>query len=42
MQIILHPKWGSNVYPASLFAKAPAAVVVAAIDEAVAALRDRL
>ena len=42
LQIILHPKWGSNVYPASLFAKAPLAAVVAAIEEAVAALRERL
>ncbi|EFN59706.1 hypothetical protein CHLNCDRAFT_133264 [Chlorella variabilis] len=41
-KIILHPKWGSNVYPASLFAKAPLAAVVAAIEEAVAALRERL
>lgn len=41
-QIILHPKWGSSVYPASIFAKAPLAAVTAAIDDAVAALKDRL
>ncbi|KAL4855255.1 ATP-dependent RNA helicase DDX1 [Chlorella vulgaris] len=40
--IILHPKWGSSVYPASIFAKAPLAAVTAAIDDAVAALKDRL
>ena len=32
MQVILHPKWGGNVYPASLFAKAPADKLQAAID----------
>ncbi|KAI3429551.1 hypothetical protein D9Q98_005639 [Chlorella vulgaris] len=41
-KIILHPKWGSSVYPASIFAKAPLAAVTAAIDDAVAALKDRL
>jgi hypothetical protein len=42
VQVILHPKWGSSVYPASLFAKAPLEVLTAAIDEAVAALAGRL
>lgn len=42
LQIILHPKWGSSVYPASMFAKAPLEAVTAAIDEAVAALKDSL
>ena len=41
-QIILHPKWGSSVYPASMFTKAPLPAVVEAIDGAVAALRDQL
>ena len=41
-QIILHPKWGSSVYPASLFAKAPLPAVQQAIAEAVAALKDSL
>lgn len=41
-QIILHPRWGSSVYPASMFAKAPLEAVRQAIDEAVAELRDRL
>jgi hypothetical protein len=42
LQIILHPKWGSSVYPASMFAKAPLEAVTAAIHYAVAALKDRL
>lgn len=41
-QIILHPKWGSSVYPASMFAKAPLEAVQQAINEAVAELKDRL
>lgn len=41
-QIILHPCWGSSVYPASLFAKAPVAAVTEAIDAAVAQLRGSL
>ncbi|KAL4427793.1 hypothetical protein ABPG75_001882 [Micractinium tetrahymenae] len=41
-KITLHPKWGSSVYPASMFAKAPLEAVRAAIDEAVAALKDSL
>ena len=31
-KIILHPKWGSSVYPASMFAKAP----LDAVEEAIA------
>jgi hypothetical protein len=42
VQIILHPKWGSSVYPASMFAKAPLPAVQQAIAEAVAALKDSL
>ena len=42
LQIILHPRWGSSVYPASMFAKAPLEAVRQAIDEAVAELKDRL
>lgn len=42
MQIILHPRWGSSVYPASLFAKAPLEAVQQAIDATVAALKDKL
>ncbi|KAH7620857.1 putative Cobalamin trafficking protein CblD [Nannochloris sp. 'desiccata'] len=33
-KIILHPKWGSSVYPASMFAKAPLEVVHAAMKAA--------
>jgi len=32
-KILLHPKWGSHVYPASLFTTAPLDVVVQVIDE---------
>lgn len=42
MQIILHPRWGSSVYPASMFTKAPAEAVQAAISGAAEALRERL
>lgn len=38
LQIILHPKWGSAVYPATLFAKAPVEKLVEAIQEVEAAL----
>ncbi|KAI7842746.1 hypothetical protein COHA_003674 [Chlorella ohadii] len=41
-KIILHPRWGSSVYPASMFAKAPLEAVQQAIEEAVAELKDRL
>lgn len=37
MQIILHPKWGSSVYPASIFAKAPLEAVTEALRKAEAA-----
>lgn len=33
-KIVLHPKWGTSVYPASMFAKAPIEVVVEAIEKA--------
>ena len=33
VQIVLHPRWGSAVYPASLFAKAPLEAVQRAIQE---------
>lgn len=33
-KIILHPKWGSSVYPASIFAKAPVEEVQRAIQYA--------
>ncbi|GAQ88723.1 hypothetical protein KFL_004540080 [Klebsormidium nitens] len=32
-KVILHPKWGSSVYPATLFAKAPLEVVLEAINK---------
>lgn len=37
-KIVLHPRWGSSVYPASMFARAPVEAVVAAIAVAEAAL----
>jgi hypothetical protein len=40
-QIVLHPKWGSSVYPASLFTRAPADVLLAAINEVQQALGAR-
>ena len=36
-QILLHPEWGTSVYPASLFAKAPLETVQEAIKHAAAA-----
>ena len=33
-KIILHPKWGASVYPASLFSNAPDRVLRAALDAA--------
>lgn len=30
-KVILHPKWGSSVYPASMFAKAPVEAVLESI-----------
>ena len=41
-KIVLHPRWGSNVYPASMFAKAPPEAVAAALQRAEAALAERL
>lgn len=38
-KIVLHPRWGSAVYPATLFAKAPLAELLAAINEAEAMLQ---
>jgi hypothetical protein len=37
-KIVLHPRWGSSVYPASLFARAPLAAVAGALASAEAAL----
>jgi hypothetical protein len=36
---VLHPRWGSSVYPATLFCKAPLAELLAAIKETEAALQ---
>ncbi len=38
-QVVLHPRWGSSVYPASLFAKAPLDAVQHAIRETEEELR---
>jgi hypothetical protein len=32
-QVILHPKWGSSIYPSSLFTKAPVEDLLQAIKE---------
>lgn len=39
MQIILHPRWGSSVYPATLFARAPEEMLLEAIKGAEAQLQ---
>ncbi len=33
-QILLHPRWGSSIYPASMFVKAPVAEIQAALAAA--------
>lgn len=38
-KIVLHPRWGSAVYPATLFAKAPLQLLLEAIKEAEAELQ---
>jgi Methylmalonic aciduria and homocystinuria type D protein len=32
-KVILHPKWGASMYPASLFAKAPVEVLADVLRE---------
>jgi hypothetical protein len=39
LQIVLHPRWGSAVYPATLFTKAPLQPLLEAIKEAEAELQ---
>lgn len=39
-KIVLHPRWGSSVYPASIFAKAPVEDVQEAINHAEKAVAD--
>lgn len=39
VQIVLHPRWGSAVYPATLFTKAPLAALLEAVKEAEAMLQ---
>jgi hypothetical protein len=34
--VLLHPRWGSRVYPATLFAIAPLPLLVQALEEAAA------
>lgn len=41
VQVVLHPRWGSAVYPASLFARAPLEAVQRAIQETEAELRQQ-
>jgi hypothetical protein len=41
-KVVLHPKWGTSAYPATLFARAPAEAVKAAIkgaEEQIAAVK---
>lgn len=33
MQVVLHPKWGSSIYPSTLFTKAPVEDLLQAIKE---------
>ena len=40
-KIVLHPRWGSSVYPATLFTEAPPEVLAAAVTSAEAALAGR-
>jgi len=35
-KVLLHPRWGSHVYPATLFAIAPLPLLVQALEEAAA------
>lgn len=37
-RVLLHPSWGSAVYPASLFTKAPLPALVPAMEEAAASM----
>ena len=39
LQVVLHPQWGSSVYPASLFAKAPLEAVQQAVRQTEEELR---
>jgi hypothetical protein len=39
LQIVLHPRWGSAVYPATLFTKAPLQELLDAVKEAEALLQ---
>jgi hypothetical protein len=39
-RLLLHPRWGAAVYPATLFARAPLDEVLAALHEAAAAAAD--
>jgi hypothetical protein len=39
VQIVLHPRWGSAVYPATLFTKAPLQELLDAVKEAEALLQ---
>lgn len=39
VQIVLHPRWGSAVYPATLFTKAPLQQLLDAVKEAEAMLQ---
>lgn len=38
-KVVLHPQWGSAVYPASLFTKAPVEALRAAVADAERAIR---
>ena len=38
-KVVLHPQWGSAVYPASLFTKAPVEALLSAVADAEKAIR---
>ena len=39
-QVLIHPKWGTYVYPATLFTKAPVTILTKVIEEVEAETTD--
>ena len=40
MQVLIHPRWGTSVYPATLFTKAPINVLRKVIEEVESEMAD--
>ena len=40
MQVLIHPRWGTSVYPATLFTKAPINVLKKVIEEVESEMAD--